>query len=178
MLISKFASKSMADYIENVIADKGLHWNWNDSVTYNYVNTKQLNDFQFTHGLYVDGEIHSELFNLARMIIYMFEAKTGIEVKNVLRAKVNLMVNSEWSDEEIKAAIHIDSEEENAISLVYYVSDSDGDTVVYDYDKVTVKEVGSPIKGDLIYFKSNMPHRPTPPRNHKRRMVINTVVVI
>lgn len=177
MLIRNFASKSMADYIESIISDEGLHWNWRGFVTYDHVNTKAPNDFQFTHGLYSDGTIYSELFEIARMIIHVFEAKTGIDVKDVLRAKVNLMVCSQWSDEELNDAIHVDSDNENAISLVYYVADSDGDTVVYDYDKVTVSESASPIKGDLIYFKSNMPHRPTPPKNHKRRLVINTVVV-
>lgn len=176
MLIRNFASKSMADYIESIITDDGLHWNYRGFVTYDNINNKAPNDFQFTHGLYSDGVIYSELFEIARMIVHVFEAKTGIDVKGVIRAKVNLMVCSQWSDEELNDAIHVDSDSENAMSLIYYVVDSDGDTVIYDYDKTTVNEMASPIKGNLVYFKSNMPHRPTPPRNHKRRLVINIVI--
>lgn len=178
MLVKNFASSSMASYIENVITNESMSWYWNDNTTYEYEAALTPKDFQFTHVLYLNGRIQSELFDLARLIIHVFEAKTNIDVKSVIRAKINLMVNSSWTDEELNKIIHLDSDNENSISLVYYVSDSDGDTVLYGHDGTTVVELASPIKGDLIYFKSNTPHRPTPPKDHKRRLVINIVVEV
>ena len=181
MIIHNFASKSLAEFIENTFASVGFTWAWNDSVTYsNEVDSANmgLNDFQFVHTLFKDGAITSEYFDAVRIIIHLFESKTGMDVKGIVRAKANLMTKSVWSDEELNNSIHTDNENDRCVSLIYYVSDSDGDTVIYEEDKKTVIYTASPIKGNLVYFKSNQPHRPTPPNEHKRRIVINIVVEV
>lgn len=178
MLIHKFASTALANFIEDTFASEHFSWFWNSSVTYSNEVHDAKNDFQFIHCLFRNGAITSEYFDVVRIIMHLFESKTGIDIKGIVRAKANLMTKSIWSEEDLNNSIHTDYENDNYVSLIYYVSDSDGDTVIYDNDRKTIVDTVAPIKGNLIYFKANQPHRPTPPSKHKRRIVINIVVEV
>ena len=63
------------------------------------------------------------------------------------------------------------------VSFIYYVIDSDGDTVVYNEDS-TIKEIASPIQNNCIYFNSRDLHKANLPKKHKKRIVINCVLEI
>jgi hypothetical protein len=55
------------------------------------------------------------------------------------------------------------------------VIDSDGDTVICD-DNLNEIERVNPIAGNLVWFKSTLPHYGAPPKINKRRIVINFVL--
>jgi hypothetical protein len=124
---------------------------------------------------YYKGQPQSELFNYVRPLLFEFEKATGLTIKDVYKIKANLLPKQELDD--IEASIHtdLDKSDKNYISIVYYVIDSDGDTVIYDDDGNVVLQA-SPVKGSAVYFPSHMKHRGTPPALNKRRIVLNMIV--
>ena len=62
--------------------------------------------------------------------------------------------------------------------MVYYVIDSDGDTILLDDDKRNIKASSSPIAGNLFVFDSRKWHRSTPPQINQRRVIINFILEV
>ena len=56
--------------------------------------------------------------------------------------------------------------------MVYYVNDSDGDTIVFDDDMNEIERC-TPACGSAIWFDSRKLHTATVPQHHKNRIVIN-----
>lgn len=67
---------------------------------------------------------------------------------------------------------HIDMAQENQITAIYYVNDSDGDTLFFDRDG-TIKERVTPKKGRLVWWKGIYFHAKCSPINTTKRIVLN-----
>lgn len=61
---------------------------------------------------------------------------------------------------------HTDSQLDNAYSIVYYLHDSDGGTIIGN-------DTYSSISNDAIIFKSNIPHKGVGPKLSKNRFLLN-----
>lgn len=70
----------------------------------------------------------------------------------------------------IEDFIHIDLNEPHYV-LLYYINDSDGDTVLFEDDKRTIIESVQPKKGRVIFFDGSIPHRGTMPLNNTRALI-------
>jgi Rps23 Pro-64 3,4-dihydroxylase Tpa1-like proline 4-hydroxylase len=149
-------------------------WFYNEFAT-NYQNNSSENTFQFVHIFYVSGKINSDKYQLIQTIMWFFEKETGIKIKSIDRVKANLTTRYNMTIKDKLDAVHKDLNDNNFLSLIYYVNDSDGDTLIYDEEgKVTHKIL--PQANSLIYFKSNTEHAGIFPLINKKRIVINFVV--
>jgi len=182
--LNNFIPASYADEIEHTLSSSMFPWYWNEaSIVYEYKGTVDTpfsrKDYQFTHRFYADNEAVSDYFMLIKPLVLFFESATGIKVKRLVRAKANLTTRINVSDSEMLEAVHVDAYhcDTQHISMVYYVCDSDGDTVVMD-DNYNIVASKSPAKGTAFYFSSFDKHRPTPPVEYKRRIIINIVMEI
>jgi hypothetical protein len=174
--LNNFASPELANELEEVLSGHQFPWFWRPSTVHGVnENNYPSNDFQFIHMAYYKGQPQSELFNYVRPLLFEFEKATGLTIKDIYKIKANLLPKQELDD--IEASIHtdLDKSDKNYISIVYYVIDSDGDTVIYD-DDGNVELQASPVKGSAVYFPSHMKHRGTPPALNKRRIVLNMIV--
>ena len=70
--------------------------------------------------------------------------------------------------------IHLDKPSKGYMSLLYYVNDSDGDTIFFDKNIRMIKRV-NPKKNRAILFDSNILHAGSNPIKSKKRIVINTI---
>jgi len=148
-----------------------------------YYNENQIKDnnkgqiFGFTHCLYRDQKVNSSAFKLFLPLISEFSTKAKVKAKSIFRLQVNLIFNQLVNNEVIQNTIHRDVEniDGNFVSFIYYVIDSDGDTIIYN-DDLTVKERASPMENNCIYFNSRDLHTATLPKKHKKRIVINCVL--
>ncbi len=119
------------------------------------------------------------IVDVGRYILDEFTKKHNINVVGIDRIKSNISFRSK---ERLPAIPHVDTHD-NYNVLLYYVSDSDGDTILYDQfgslDKVTEeKDLSiinsvSPLKGRAVMFESNRFHCWVPPVESDIRCVIN-----
>jgi hypothetical protein len=181
-IIDNIVPISFQNKLESIIGAGSFDWYFQEDQTY-ATRSAGSSGFQFTHTFWLkeQGFQRSAHLDLVTSIVYMFEDKTGVAVRELLRAKANLLVNNKLTDNQIDENIHIDGRDEVAstcMSLIYYVSDSDGDTIIWDKGRENEPTRVTPKRGRLIYFPSNLFHRPSQPVNFDRRMVINFVVEV
>ena len=69
--------------------------------------------------------------------------------------------------------IHTDMEDWEHISAIFYVDNSDGNTLIYDYDGKTLLKEIEPVKNRLVIFDGLLPHTGHSPSKHNTRLLIN-----
>ena len=91
----------------------------------------------------------------------------------IIRSKANLLIKSNSINPKEHNPPHIDIDIPHDV-LLYYVNDSDGDTIIFeDESGDKILERVTPKKGRLLYFSGTYYHCSSPPRNHEFRMVVN-----
>ena len=178
MVIEKFIPNIFKTFLQNLLENVNFEWHYmNNSLNY---NATQIQDgiFQFIHIIVDEQGNKSPHYEKIKPLLYFFELHTGLKIKGILRMKANLLTQRELSEDINKLAIHTDVNEKDYVSFIYYVNDSDGDTVVYNADKTEIIERASPVAGNCFWFKSNQFHNATPPKHHSTRIVINCILQI
>jgi hypothetical protein len=185
--IEKFIPGSYADILEDIITkNPDFTWVYTPS-TNNEKETaimkkdaKSYESEQLVHAMYLEGQKRSPFFDVIFPFFYFLEEKTGIKLGVIERIKANMLLKS-TAAEDMYNTPHIDVPDPGYKSLLYYVTDSDGDTFVFneawrDKNKpLTVKQRVGPRKGKAIVFDSNTWHASSNPRQHANRIVINFV---
>jgi hypothetical protein len=169
-IIDDFLSEEMHKDIVRAIDGLYFPWYYRDHSSYQADGVPQ-----FIHVFYRDDKITSEFYYMVEALKLMLELKTEYEIDKIQRAKANLMLNVPIKDEDIKKAIHQDRVDKGYISLLYYVEDSDGDTIIYSKDKKKEMNKASPKANRAVIFKSDEWHNATPPKKYPTRKVINII---
>jgi hypothetical protein len=130
---------------------------------------------QFSHKVFDNNEIISPVFK------YILPVIKTISHKKLIRVKVNLNVFDKNSKIDSYGIPHVDTVESDAVTAIYYLNDSDGDTYLFNeqhaedipFDKMTIKEKVTPVKNSLLMFPAATLHSGSTPRKSNRRIVIN-----
>jgi len=125
---------------------------------------------QLTHVFYKDGKENSDFYKPVKELL-----DSRVEYKSIFRIKANMTTPFKNNHKSFYRPIHLDIPESGYKSLIYYINDSDGDTVFFYSDMVKRIE---PKMGTGILFDSNMPHAGSNPINSKFRMVLNYIVEV
>jgi hypothetical protein len=134
----------------------------------------------FFHEIIKEGKISSEHFSKEiEKIPTQIKNKFGIDVKNILRMRVNFMTPL-GLDPMLYTTPHIDTNLKDCKIFIYYINDSDGDTVIFDeffqnsynFDKKTINKRITPKKGRACIFDASRYHAASFP-SKKVRAVIN-----
>ena len=135
------------------------------------------NQFGFFHNIYIKsrGGQTSDFFKTFIPLIYFIEDKFGTPVNDLLRIRVGLQ--TKVSDTQIIHTPHIDSENSHKVFL-YYINNSDGDTIIYNQKfsegvekKFTIQDRISPMQGLGILFDGDYYHSSSSPTNDFRAVV-------
>lgn len=180
MIVENFLDKEVAKNILATINRKDFKWRYKSK---NHASAPEnLSVFQFVHSLTSQVNNNRSEFcdDILNPVLDAFEASTGLKVKRVIRAKVNLLTRMDISEIELAMMEHQDLYGEDVVnkySIVFYIEDSDGDTVIFD-NKHQIIEVASPKENSAVIFRSELVHRGTPPKVHKRRVILNVILEI
>ena len=124
------------------------------------------------------GKVHSEYHDLFVPMLQKVGFKLGLNRVKVLQGRSFLQFPLN-TDGTIDTA-HIDIEEDiNFMVALYYVCDSDGDTVIYNEreelptEKYTIKQSVTPKKGRMVIFDGGLYHAAKQPINSNTRCVVN-----
>lgn len=185
--VNEFIKPFYQDKVEQVILSQEFPWYYglqtsDPSVTDGvYVDGRTKDCSQFTHTFYGDGKIMSKYWSLVEPFLPVLQQHFGNDItKSIVRIKANLMLNNPNYPLGCYNTPHID-EYKDAQTALYYVNNSDGDTVMFQ-EKVgecvgdlNVFHRVAPEKGKLLLFNSTYLHASTPPRVSQHRAVINFV---
>ena len=126
--------------------------------------------------------VNNSLFAEARTMFSFLEDRTGYSFDSLNRIKANLT----WPQPSHLAGVnppHIDVPDDDCISMVFYVNDSDGETVLYDKrvheGEENLQEIArvEPKAGRALLFHSTRFHSSQPPVNTPYRIIINSVFI-
>jgi hypothetical protein len=135
---------------------------------------------QFVHFL-IDPKQTSPVYSYIRPILYMLEDKLDKKITKICRIKINHQYPIIGFGEHNYNIAHVDDSNGKLLSAVYYINDSDGDTVIFnekysssaDIKKLTVLERIRPEAGKVVIFPSTQLHASSNPINTNARYVIN-----
>jgi hypothetical protein len=141
---------------------------------------------QLIHGVYYHNEdpqirssIHSKVLILMKQALSRATNNTFDPV--IIRAKINFLLNNTKSNYKKYNTPHVDNLFENSYSGIYYVNDSDGDTIIFnekcdskfDTNNLTVKKRITPRKNRFVLFDGDYYHTSCNPIHNETRIVIN-----
>lgn len=185
------------DIINNL---KKIPWYWYPTIAQfdEYVYADSLHPFEdprvtdafaFTHVCYQDGAPVSEFYQFFKPILRFLEFKTGIVITELLRVRLRLSPQCPNHTLEKFNPPHVDVMTTDPFkTFVYYVDDSDGDTVIFNkkYESVDQPTLlmknepglepiyrSTPRKGEGLYFDGLQYHAGNSPVNYKSRCIIN-----
>jgi hypothetical protein len=114
------------------------------------------------------------MFFFMKPLILSVANQMGVYIKSIRRVKFNkLSQDTQFTGYNIP---HQDHYLDNYYSFVYYVNNSDGDTVFFDGDKIIARF--APKQGEIIFFKSTIVHASCNPKHNKERIVLNVVLEV
>lgn len=161
--------------LENLLTSVNFPWFFQTNTSYDVLD--KTNDvFQFTHQFVSKQGDHSPFLSEISILSPFIEKKFNIEVDDILRIKANLLTCDKDFNTNTHHPLHVDADETNYWSLLYYVNDSDGDTF-FKLSENDFKKV-SPKKGRAVFFNSNIEHASSSPTKTDTRIVVNSILKI
>ena len=181
---------AVADEIEQFMLSRAFPWffysNVNSTVrpedradhpTVIYDESRYQESFGFSHLLFPTEEPNYPLFEYPKRLFEQFLNKQRFRPERLLRVKANMLVRSAAPEGSRPFSPHVDMPMPHWV-LIYYVNDSDGDTVILDKqypnrENAAVLHSISPKKGRAIMFDGRHYHCGTCPSKHDVRIVFN-----
>lgn len=189
-IIKNFIPKSLEEDILSA-AENQIQWFFREGTCTTdqyakgiFIDNKTKDNCQLVHTFFYDGEVKSQFFNsIVYPLVLFLEQETGKNfLDRLMRAKINLIPKQENFPAGYYNVPHVDFTNPSGVeTFVYYVNDSDGDTVIFNEQTgiqgqdLTVAHRVTPSKGTGVLFNSKYLHASTPPRLFSNRKVINLV---
>jgi hypothetical protein len=152
-----------------------------------YIDPNITDDVGFFHMAF-DGNFVSPHYDFFRTILEFFAEKSGIPIGRMLRVRLRYTHKGIGHSESKYAPPHVDFYSSSPYStFVYYVNDSDGDTIIFDkifdsgkeqYDPVFSEPLPellriTPKQGSGLFFNGHRYHAGNYPVTQSSRIVIN-----
>ncbi len=157
-IIDDFLDTDYHQHLQTVLMGWEFPWYYQHTLTH---GNKDIQAHGFNHWLTSEGDP-----DFAQLVDKM---QSTINAKECLRVRADMTL---YNSEGYRHAFHVDSKEPHTV-CIYYVNDTDGDTVILgeqnDHDIVRVK----PKANRLLTFNGKHMHTGHSPVNHKNRILIN-----
>jgi hypothetical protein len=174
---------------QTMYANPGFHWylHLNSIKKEDSKGQQYNNNTQLVHAAVMNNNDLSPFAGEGRNILNTFAEKHGIVVDSILRIKANLIFKKYDDDLSVNTP-HIDMNPKlvpnetggKLMVLLYYVNDSDGDTIFYEetFESSAVSEFTeagfvTPKAGKAILFDADQYHSSSSPTDSKIRCVVN-----
>jgi hypothetical protein len=194
LIIDDFLPESFQKSINDLLMSPEFTWTFfNYSVSqfnldeYFYTNEPVKEHIQLRHGFAKDDKITSENYKYIESLKLLFESHMRSKVTYIQRIKSNLLISQKGPylqppHVDVMDMLNGNTDCLGYKTLLYYVNDSDGDTIFYN-EYFTGKPVGlltkqqqiSPKRGRAVIFDSNQIHSGSCPSVNDTRLVINCV---
>lgn len=180
------------DYLENIVNHDEFPWFFYGNVIYDrnekFEKHKNITEtYAWIHTLYFQPKgANSEFFDRFKIILDAFAEKQKVKITEMLRVRIRRTFYCKGHTLKKYNYPHVDlADLEKYKSLVYYLHDSDGDTIMfkekhnkdypnfYDKTKLTIAKKNTPKKGSALYFDGDTYHAGNSPVEYTYRTVVN-----
>lgn len=197
-VLENLLPQSYVDQLNNLFLSNEFAWFYS-AQTSKYVGdgkgagvilTKNvLESPQFVHTFYYAQDRKTSVYyELVNPLFVILQKELKLDLK-LVRIKANLLLQQPDYPDNCYHTPHIDWNPDgrdmsvtNHRSFVYYLNDSDGDTILFNETlqdsptELTVKHRQTPKANTGIFFNSDNYHASVSPKNNKARLVINFVM--
>jgi hypothetical protein len=180
-IIENFTTKfHQADLQDEILSEK-FEWTFRD-----YTSGGECPNFAWIHDANTEDchqLVHvtsgkSAINSLMGPLIYNIAETVGYNVQ-IQRIKINLMTPNPFrQNPNSYNRPHVDHSRPDAMTAIYYVNDSDGDTIIFGNDytgndpgDLKIIERITPKAGTLILFPSKLYHASSSPTSGKRSVI-------
>ena len=115
-----------------------------------------------------DGFLNKNSFSFLSQILYRFCQHRNICIHQIIQGRCFLHISP--SPISTPDSIHTDLNHPHWVCL-YYTTDSDGDTILYEDDEITEIKRISPKKGRIVFFDGSIKHCSSKPTKTHRSIV-------
>lgn len=179
VILDDLISEEYANQIEAEMLSNNFPWYYNEKTVGDSYNTQVFDenliyeDFQFTHNFVTgeNSELVSDKISIAELLIGALQDHFDL-MFHFKRIKAN--VQFKVTTEKLYNTPHIDTNE-NHVTIIYYVNDSDGYT--YIFENGMTKKTIAPKKGRFVIFNGSYYHTGMHPKLSEKRIVINFNVI-
>ena len=137
-----------------------------------YRDMEEMEKFDDDTPGYIESELHSLFIPLLQRACF----KLGIGKVNALQGRSFLQFPLRLKDKTVDTP-HIDLETIRHFVVLYYVCDSDGDTIIYNEREesktYTIKQRVTPKQGRVVLFDGGLMHTAEQPINSNVRCIVN-----
>lgn len=183
-IIENVFAKDLQDHIEDYVTKNTFPWFYQKDISVDDHSLDDKNYFPsagFTHVALDRGYINSEHFqsgiNFEKMVVELasiFE----VQLDNIIRVKLNFTTPVPGYQSNNYCSPHTDFEEPHWVFL-YYINDSDGDTIFFDNKKdLNIIKRITPKKGTCVLFNGEIYHTQSNPITSISRLNININVFL
>lgn len=185
VVIDDLVPKSLQQEINQIMFGTSFAWYYNSDVTYSTTNKGNPAAF---HLLKSDNVVNSPFYNYFSSIAHLGSSAVNYMHNDIVNARCFLQYPLCDDFVSVKTdPLHVDNTFDHLVVL-YYVNDSDGDTIIVDkkykqgetvdlsVDDHHVLERVTPKKGRCVIFNGKYYHTATQPRKNMR-CVINFNIV-
>ncbi len=192
-VIDDFIDKEYQEEIKNILLgtnsftwegeDLSFDWYFLNDVTDSFAERHQKR-WAFTHsyaGLDWGEDEDDELNNLFIPMLSEVCRKKDFDNLKILQGRSFLQFPLRNLKDQTPDTPHIDIPDKEHIVALYYVCDSDGDTIIYNEredkgekaESYTIKERVTPKQGRMVIFDGTLYHTAEQPKNSDMRCVVN-----
>jgi hypothetical protein len=166
--------KNLEDTIEKELLSSEYPWFYQNATAYEspWRTDDRFNEFGFlSHTMVKDFEANSKWYQIAKAFAILTNKYLNIEneYNTINRAFSNLVFRNGYTK---PTPPHVDNEQKHLV-LLYYVNDSDGNTIIWDKDIQKIEAEVEPRKGRMLIFEGSHWHSGHAPQHHDIRMNIN-----
>jgi hypothetical protein len=170
--------KQYQSKLYELVTDKKFPWHFLEDTTYELANDTQNSTPSFVNLIYHQDNQSNPYLEFVQPLINTMLEKANLELIQLLRIRVGFLLNTKYilPNMPYKYNIpHRDYEQEH-YTAVYYINDSDGDTVIFheleSSEKYNVMHRSRPDKGKLLLFNGWHYHASTCPKMFTKRIAI------
>ena len=191
LVIDDFLPQRYADEIELQILDPSFPWHYQQSIEYSKSDNTGFSHVILNYSNHDSTPyIEKDVLSLFYPLTFFIEDKSGIPFNSMIRVRLGLFVQDKHQEAKSHHP-HVDYRFQHTVAL-YYVTDSDGPTYLYNErreeepfenfidgpqlpppDQFTLQTTIEPKKNRLLIFDGLQYHASSSPQHHKHRIALN-----
>lgn len=163
-------------YIQDYLEFLTIQKNGTNSIPFNFISgmtdfkEESNKDYGWVHRLFLCEKENKDFTDYAatfHQILYFFAFEKKLNITQILASRIFFQTPQE--NPEVKKP-HIDVYYPHLV-LLYYINDSDGDTIFYDNAQKEIKRI-NPKKGRIVFFDGLIKHSGSTPKD-SHRVILN-----